>query len=217
MQQVPGPSRSGGQIRCCRGRHHSSTLFKCPNWVNVVLLPLGAKGSRCLGKVECLVGGTAADIAGLGTRSVDVFKENGRLGLGNSHGLGNGNLLIDVASGLLVNLLQIVLSRDLPVQNLLFQSGNGVVGGTHALDFLSGTVGGTGVGHGVTTIAVGDVFENHGALAGGSPFLAVLDSGLDGQDIHAINLETRNVLSALVVIGQSRRTGSRSTHTVLVV
>lgn len=177
-----------------------------------ILFPL-----HLLGEVVVLVGGTSSDVLGLGAADVDVLEQDIGLGLGHGHGLSGGNLLGNVASGSLVKALELLLSADLPVENLLLESGNGVVGGAHALNLLTGTVGGTGVRHGVTTISVGDVFENHGALVGNSPVLAVLDGGLDGEDVHAVDLETRDVLSTLVVVGQGRGTGSRGTHTILVV
>jgi len=62
---------------------------------------------------------------------------------------------------------------------------------------------GTGVGHGVSSVTVGDVFVDKRALASGSILLSVLDSGLDGEDIHTVNLQTGDVLSTLVVVGES--------------
>ena len=101
--------------------------------------------------------------------------------------------------------------------NLLLETGNGVVGAAHALDFFTATVGGTGVGHGVTSVTVGDILEDKGTLAVNGVVLAVLDSGLDGEDIHAVDLETGDVLATLVVVGQSGGTGGGGTHAVFVV
>ncbi|CRK47780.1 hypothetical protein BN1723_007760 [Verticillium longisporum] len=53
-------------------------------------------------EVEGLVGGAATDELGLGAADVDVLKEDLGGGLGNGHGLGDGDLLVDVAAGLLV-------------------------------------------------------------------------------------------------------------------
>jgi hypothetical protein len=76
---------------------------------------------------------------------------------------------------------------------------------------------GSRVGHGVSSVAVGNVFVDEGTLAGGGPLLSVLDSGLDGEDVHTVDLQTRDVLSALVVVGESGGAVSGGTHTVLVV
>ena len=163
------------------------------------------------------MGGTATNVLGLGTRDVDVLEQDLHGRIGDRHGLGGSDLLVDVAASLLVEPLEVLLSSDTPVKDPLLESGNGVVGGAHALDLLTGTVGGTGVGHGVTTVTVGDVLENHGALLGASPLLSVLDGGLDSEDVHAVDLETRDVLTTLVVLGEGGRAGSGGTHTVLVV
>lgn len=170
-----------------------------------------------LAEVVVLIGGTATDILGLGATDIDILKQDRGLGLGDSHGLGSSDLLGNVVAGLLVNLLQLLLAGDLPVDNSLFESGNGVVGRTHALNFLTGAVRRAGVRHGVATVAVGDVLEDQRTLVSLSPFLAVLDSSLDSEDVHAVDLQTRNVLSTLVVVGQGGGAGSRGTHTVLVV
>lgn len=177
-----------------------------PDWENTLLV-----------EVEVLGGGAATDELGLGALDVDVLEEDLGLGLRDGHGLGGSDLSGDVVAGLLVDLLELLLSGNLPLEDSLLESGNGVVGGTHALDLLTGTVGGARVGHGVTTVAVGDVLEDHGALVGSGPLLTVLDGSLDGKDVHAVDLEARDVLTTLVVVGQGGGTGSRGTHTVLVV
>jgi hypothetical protein len=78
-------------------------------------------------------------------------------------------------------------------------------------------VGCAGVGHGVASVAVGDVFVDEGTLAGGAVLLSVLDGGLDGEDVHAVDLQTGDVLAALVVLGDGRRAVGSGTHAVLVV
>jgi hypothetical protein len=88
--------------------------------------------------------------------------------------------------------------------------GEGEEGGTYA-------VGGTGVGHGVTSVSVGDEFVDEGTLAVGGPLLAECDGLLAGEDVHTVDLETGDVLATLVVLGDGRRAVGSSTHTVLVV
>jgi hypothetical protein len=78
-------------------------------------------------------------------------------------------------------------------------------------------VGGAGVGHGVTSISVGDEFVDEGTLAVGGPLLAECDGLLAGEDVHAVDLETGDVLATLVVLGDGRRAVGGGTHTVLVV
>jgi len=54
----------------------------------------------------------------------------------------------------------------------------------------------------VATVAVGHVFEDEGAVAGDCVGFAVRDGGFDGEDVHAVYLETGNILTALVVVGE---------------
>lgn len=78
-------------------------------------------------------------------------------------------------------------------------------------------VGCSWVTHRVTAVAVGDVLEDERALAGRCPFAAVLNRGLYGEDIHAVDLEAGNVLTARVVVGRCGGAIGRGTHAVLVV
>lgn len=170
-----------------------------------------------LSEVEVLLRDTAPDEWRLGARVVNVLEQNLGGRVGDGHGLGGGNLLIDVRTGLLVDGLELLLGGHGPVENVLLQALDGVVGASHALDLLTGTVRGSGVGHGVTSIPVGDILKNHRAVVGISPLLAVLDSRLDSETVHAVDLETRDVLATLVVVCESGRPVGRCTHTVLVV
>lgn len=170
-----------------------------------------------LGEVKVLLRDTAPNEWRLGARVVDVLKQNLGGRVGNGHGLGGGHLLIDVRTSLLVDGLELLLGGHRPVENVLLQALNGIVGASHALDLLTGTVRGAGVRHGVTSIPVGDILKNHGAVVGISPLLAVLDSRLDSETVHAVDLETRDVLATLVVVRESGRPVGRCTHTVLVV
>lgn len=176
-----------------------------------------SRGLGCLAEVEVLLRCPATDELGLRSPDVDVLVEDLGSSLWRSHGLGDADLLVDVSASLLVESFEFLLRSNVPVQDVLLEAGNGVVGGAHALDLLTSTVGSTGVGHGVTTVAVGNVLQDHGSGAVLGELLAVLDGGLDGEDVHTIDLETRDVLSALVVVGQGGGPSGGGTHTVLVV
>jgi len=69
----------------------------------------------------------------------------------------------------------------------------------------------------VTTVSVRHILVDEGTVAIQTPLLAVLNGGLYGEDIHSVDLEAGNVLSTLVVVGQSGGTVGSGTHTVLVV
>jgi hypothetical protein len=56
----------------------------------------------------------------------------------------------------------------------------------------------------VSSVAVGNVFVDKRTLACGGVLLSVLDRGLDGKDVHPVDLQTGDVLSTLVVVGEGR-------------
>jgi hypothetical protein len=62
-------------------------------------------------------------------------------------------------------------------------------------------VGGTGVGHGVTSVSVGDELVHQRTVALSGPLLAECDGLLAGEDIHTVDLKTGDVLATLVVLG----------------
>lgn len=157
-------------------------------------IPLSEEGLGIaleLGVVEVLLGHTAAEELGLGATDVDVLEENLGGGFGCGHGLGLSDLGVDVGAGLLVDGLELLLGGDLPLEQLLLEAGDGVLGAAHALDLLTCAVGGAGVRHGVTTVTVGDVLVDKGTLAGVAPLLTVLDGGLDGEGVHAVDSTLR--------------------------
>lgn len=177
----------------------------------------GGLGEENLVEVAKLIRCPAANEVRLRPPRIAVLEQDLHGWVRRRHSLGDGDLLVDVAAGLLVDGLELVLGRDGPVEDVLLQAGDGVVGGPHALDLLTGSVSGAGVRHTVATVTVCDVLEHHRAVAVLGPLLSVLDRGLDRQDIHAVNLQSGDVLATLVVIRQGRRTGRGGTHTVLVV
>lgn len=124
--------------------------------------------------------------------------------LGSQHSLSLLDLLIHLGAGLLVDALELFLAAYVPFEQLLLETGDGILSRAHTLDLLTGSVGSSRVGHGVTTISIGHVLHDERTIAGCSPFLAILDGSLNSQDIHTIDLETWDVLTTLVVVGKSR-------------
>ncbi|KAH3687932.1 hypothetical protein WICPIJ_001088 [Wickerhamomyces pijperi] len=92
-----------------------------------------------------------------------------------------------------------------------------IVSGSHVLDFFSGSVGGTWIRHGVTTVSVGFVLQDQWTVTGDGPVLSELGGLVTGQDVHTVDLQTWDVLTSLVVVSQGGGSGGRGTHTVLVV
>lgn len=182
------------------------------------ILGLSRDPSPPLGsEVEVLVRSAAPDECWLRSPNVNVLVQNLGSSLRRRHSLSSGDLLVDMGASLLVDGLELLLGSHGPVQNVLLQAGDGVVGATHALNLLASSVSGTRVGHGVTSVSVGDVFKDHRSVVSIGPLLAILDSSLNSKAVHAVDLQTRDVLSTLVVVRESRGTGRCRTHTVLVV
>jgi len=69
----------------------------------------------------------------------------------------------------------------------------------------------------VSSVTVGDVFVDQRAFSRSRVLFAVLDGSLNCQDIHAVDLQTRNILAPLVVISDGRRAVGGGAHAVLVV
>ena len=154
---------------------------------------------------------------GLAAPDIDVLVEDLGRRLGHGHLLRNLDLLVDVGPGLLVDALELLLRRNLPVEQLLLEPRDGVLGRAHALDLLARAVRGAGVGHGVAAVAVGDVLEDQGAVAFGGVLFAVLDGGLDGEDVHSVDFEAGDVLAAFVVFGERGGAVGGGTHAVFIV
>lgn len=141
--------------------------------------------SDCL-VVVSLLGLTATEELDTGALLVDLGEELVDIGLG--AGLGLLDRLVNLDTGSLVNGLHLILGDHVELQETLLQASDGVVVGTHVLDLLTGTVSGTGVGHGVTTITVGLHLEQKRSLARDGPLLGVGNSLVNGQDIHSVDL-----------------------------
>lgn len=85
------------------------------------------------------------------------------------------------------------------------------------MDLLAGAVRGARVGHGVAAVAVGDIFEDEGPVAGEVEGFAVFDCGFDGEDVHAVDFEAGDVLAAFVVFRQGGGAVGGGAHAVFVV
>ena len=70
----------------------------------------------------------------------------------------------------------------------------------------------------MTTVAVGNEFKEKGALFFiDGPVAGVLDGLLGSEDVHAVDLKTRDLVATGEVLGVRRAACSRSTHSVLVI
>lgn len=69
----------------------------------------------------------------------------------------------------------------------------------------------------VTTISIGDVFEKKRAFVGEYPVTRKLRSLVRSDDVHAVRLDTRNLVATRVVRGVHRGALRGCTHAILVV
>src|SRR5262245_56678987 len=113
-----------------------------------------------------------------------------------------------------LQLLLIHLGREKPVTDLLDR----ILIMPDFLDLLAGAVF-RGVGHRMAAVSVGLHLKNKGPLAFTAPGNRLVAGGLDGADIHAVDLLAGNVegVAALGEIGLRRGTRHRGAHGVAVV
>ena len=69
----------------------------------------------------------------------------------------------------------------------------------------------------MASVAVGDVFEDEGPVAGDGVAFTVFDGRFDGEDVHSIHFQPGDVLAAFIVFGKSSGAGGCGAHTVFVV
>lgn len=234
LQIVKTRNRTLGQeVEMTENRHftrprHIGLLFMVEQTakaclINLRRLPLALKATQIallphtLLIVVILVRNPTPHELGLAAPDIDILVEDLGRRLRRRHLLRNLDLFVHGRSRFLVDALQLLFRGDFPVEQFLLEARDGVLGRAHALDLLARAVRGARVGHGVAAVAVGDVFEDQGAVAFGGVFFAVLDGGFDGEDIHAVDFEAGDVLSAFVVFGKSGGAVGGGTHTVLVV
>ena len=94
-----------------------------------------------------------AHLGGLVARAVDVGPELLFVGEGRRLGLLDGS--VDLGLSLLVDRLEVILSREAPLGDVALETADGVLRGPDALDLVTRTVGGAGIGHaarGVRTV-----------------------------------------------------------------
>lgn len=109
-------------------------MMVCGYWITQL--------SDCL-VVESLINGTTPHPQRLTSTNENILKQNTVVRFGGDHLLSDSNLFIDKAAGLLVNRLEFFFGDDRPVEQFLLETGNGVVGAAHTLDFFTATVGGS--------------------------------------------------------------------------
>src|SRR5882757_1425667 len=116
-----------------------------------------------------------------------------------------------------VDRLQVLLA-DLGRQQTVADLFDRVLVVANLFDLFAGTVL-RRVRHRVAAVAIGLHLEDIGALAGPAPGDRLVAGGLDGADIHAVDLGARDVEgdAALGEIGLRGRTGHRGAHGVAVV
>src|SRR5205823_8927633 len=121
-------------------------------------------------------------------------------------------------AGAFLNLLQLVFTGAVLVEQTLTQVVDRIVLGAHAVDFVLGAVL-RRVRHGVAAIPVGQHFENDGPLPGAG-MLDRLDGRFVHRDhIHPVDLLARDAVgdAAVVKVGAGGGATDRGSHAVAVV
>ena len=131
--------------------------------------------------------------------------------------------------------LELLLAGDTPLLDVALETTDRVLGATHTLDLLARAVGRARVGHAeggsagtqqaeargdsrVTTVAVGDELDEKWAtLVVDGPLARVCSSLASRDNVHAVHLDTRDLVSALEVLRVHRAALRARAHTVLVV
>ncbi len=126
------------------------------------------------------------------------------------------NVLKDSVLDFSVHVLKVLLSGDLESEDIITNFGDAVLSVSVLLDFLLGSVGNSGVRHGVALVSVSVEFEEDGARLK-SVILSEFGGFPHTEDIITLSLETSEA-SELSVDG-AVEVGAvfRSSHTVMVV
>lgn len=129
--------------------------------------------------------------------------------------------------------LQTLLIRHPPFEEILLQSSNRVLLRAHLLNLLASPVRRPGVGHSITyfsrtpghsaadsrmpSIPISDHLHHQRSLARRRPLLGKLGGFPDGEDIHSVDLKTRDLVAASEEGSVHGRSLGGCAHSVLVV
>mmetsp|Transcript_4965 Transcript_4965/g.7270 ORF Transcript_4965/g.7270 Transcript_4965/m.7270 type:complete len:282 (+) Transcript_4965:132-977(+) len=131
--------------------------------------------------------------------------------------LGLLHLLLHLLANLLLHLLQFLGITETSIDHSLLEEFEGVTRGPSISNLITVSVGGTGIGHTVTMVAVRRHLHIHGTIALGTVLLHEAHTFLHSKNVHTIHLNTRNVVAHLIILRMRRVTIDGGAHTVLIV
>mmetsp|Transcript_1269 Transcript_1269/g.1998 ORF Transcript_1269/g.1998 Transcript_1269/m.1998 type:complete len:211 (-) Transcript_1269:732-1364(-) len=154
-------------------------------------------------------------IVGCQIFGIHMFQQGLLVGFGTF--LGNLDLLLDFLTNFLFHGFQFFGFGKSRIDHGIFNKFQWITCGPGKGNFFSCTVGRSGVTHGMTVITVGHHFDIHGTIARSTIVLDKSHTLLDGQHIHTINTNSRNMISHFVIIIVRGMTINTGTHTIMIV
>jgi hypothetical protein len=116
------------------------------------------------------------------------------------------NISVDTSSNLLLDVLELSLGGPAVFKEQLSNDLDGVSVGANFVDLLSGSVGDTGVRHGVTMVTIGDEFDEQGTVAINAPLLGELNCLTNNENVLAIDFESWDEIATSVELSVVRST-----------
>lgn len=108
------------------------------------------------------------------------------------------NISVDTSSNLLLDVLELSLGGPAVFKEQSSHNLDGVSVGADFVDLLSGSVGDTGVRHGVTMVTIGDKFDEKGTVAINAPLLGELNCLTNNKDVLTIEFKSWNLITTSV-------------------
>ena len=127
------------------------------------------------------------------------------------------NISINVGTDFLLDLLKFGLCCPALFKEHSSDELNGVTVSSNLVDLLAGSVGDSGVGHGVTMISIGNEFNEEGTVAFGAVILCKAHCLTHDKNVLAVDFEAWNQISSSVELGVVRSSIVRGSHSVEVV
>ena len=116
------------------------------------------------------------------------------------------NVSVDTSSNLLLDILELSLGGPAVFEEQLSHDLDRVSIGADLVDLLSGSVGDTGVRHGVTMVTISDKFDEHGTVSINTPLLGELNCLTNNENILAIDFESWDEIATSVELSVVRST-----------
>jgi WD40 repeat protein len=146
---------------------------------------------------------------------VDVLEELSNGGLGS--GLSLLSSLVNLNLNLLVDSLKLGSGSEASLKDTVTAVVNAITLSTDGSNLFTSAVRKAGVRHGVTVVAVGRTLDEDRTVAIADIVSSETETLLGSKNIHAINPESRDIVTTSVELSGSSVASSRSTHGEIIV